>query len=190
MSSTGVAFRVLDDIRKLMRAEEDRMKKAMKNALQIAGYRHMKAFREEVTRGGLGLKPLKPYSRNRRLRASKNLTPLKALRSGIMYGRAKDNRLSVGIGFLAMDPVFARRTTNLQKWGKAMAEKHLTGYRYAYSGYQRKMLIRGGIYLKKETTGADVPGRDLVGAYYDRHEAEIGRDVSELFSRKLRGEVI
>lgn len=191
MSTTGVAFRVLDDIKKIMNAEEARMKKAMKNALQVAGYRHMKAFRDETTKGGLGLKPLTPYRNNPRLRASKNLTPLKALRSGIMYGRDRSgNALRVGVGFLAFDPVFARRTTNLQKWGKVMAEKHLPGYRYAYSGYQRKLLIRGGVYLKKDTTGADVPARDLVGAYYDRHQAEFGRDVADLFGRKFAGEHI
>lgn len=189
MSTTGVAFRVLNDIKRIMGAEEDRMKKATKNALQIAGYRHMKAFRDETAKGQLGLKPLTPYSRNPRLRASRNLTPLKALRRGIMYGRDRSgNALRVGVGFLAFDPVFVRRTTRLQKWGKIMAEKHLAGYRYVYSGYQRKMLIRGGIYLKKDTTGADVPARDLVGAYYDRHADEIGRDVAEIFGRKYMGE--
>ena len=182
-----IAFRQLQKASKMMEQEERKLKKAASLAVTRTAYQlHRDAWRW-LQRGQLGLKPLsvlhnrpKGYRRSKRKR---NRDPLTSLGRGIVY-KSDWKNLTADVGFLAVSEGTA--------WQAKIAEKSAHGYYWTYSPGMRARLHRMGIHLRKATTGARVPARDIMGHVLLKKggDGAISREIRDKFERKMRGERI
>lgn len=115
------------------------------------------------------------------------LVPLRSLSSGISFNLAtsrddfvvgKSNLISAQIGFM-----------HLSSWQARIARKSIPGYIWLYSDQDKMNLHRFGIHLRKKTTSAKVPPRDIMAAIRARYpEHIIFQTIKTLFERKLKGD--
>jgi len=178
MITTG--FKVLTDIKKIMDKEAERTQKMAHRAVHYEALRVKKQGSLLLKTGRLALEPLSvlPTKRKRKPRA-----PLRGLFRGFIF---KSNRqtLTADIGFLG--------TSAGTAWQAKIAAKSIRGYRWIYTTRQREKLHEIGIHLRKGTTGAWVPARDIVKAVIDHEggQGKIARNIKNSFDARMRGEKV
>lgn len=184
------------DIRKWADGRAKIMRKALSLAVSQVAYKLYRSIRQDLKTGDLGLKPKSRY-RNIRLdkryrtpRGRYAFVPLSKLFSGILYNTnwrgfvaGSQKNASWDVGFLG--------TTAGTQWQRRIAEKSMHGYTWAYPAHAREYLREMGIHLRRTTTSARVPPRDIVGAARKKYpEHRMMQEIRVLFDRKIRGERI
>ena len=178
-----VAFRQLQKASKLMEQEEKQLKKAASLAVTRTAYQLRRDASQGLKRGELGLAPRSVLRNRPRGYRQTRRAPLSSLWRGIIY-KSDWKNLTADVGFLAVSEGTA--------WQAKIAEKSAHGYYWTYSPGMRSRLHRMGIHLRKATTGARVPARDIMGHVLLKKggEGAISREIRNKFERKMRGERI
>lgn len=172
------SFKVLTDIKKIMDKESLRTRKAASTALKVEAFRLKKQGAMLLRKGRLRLTPLSRLKKKR----GKKRTPFKSFARGFLY-KYDPKTMSAKIGFVG--------TTAGTSWQAKIVKKSIPGYRWLYSAAKIARLHKIGIHLRKTTTSADVPGRDVIDAIIQHEgEAKILRNISTNFNRKMMGERI
>ena len=183
------SFKVLTDIKKIVDAENKRILKAMSTALKVEAFRLKKEGAILLRKGELGLKQktLLEYKENakgqrRKQSKKKSRVPFKSFAKGFLY-KFDPKTMSAQVGFVG--------TTAGTNWQAKIIKKSVPGYRWLIKPGHRAALHKIGIHLKKTTTSADVPARDVIDAIIQHEgEAKILRNISTNFHRKMMGERI
>lgn len=173
-------FKVLTDVNKIMKAEVARTQKAASLALSKEAYRLKTEGSFLLKTGKLSLSPLSVLESGRKKKAR---APLRGLFRGLTY---KVNRfaLTAKVGFLAPSAG--------TEWQAKIADKSAAGYRWIFPPRYRDYLHTQGIHLRKGTTAAQVPARDIMDALiaHEGGEHRIMQNISSNFNRKMQGERI
>lgn len=186
-------LKVRQDLKKWEKAERTRIHKAMSFALQRSSFLLRKDAQQDLKTGRLKLRKLSWYSdrsdprfkqpRGKRGRGRLRRTrgrPLANLFRAIIY-RVDKRKLSAWVGF----PQYGGYS-----WATEIAEKSAEGYTWQYSERYKRFLHTRGIHLKRSTTSARVPKRDIMAAVWDKYERKYLATLDDLVARKLRGEHI
>ena len=183
------SFKVLTDIKKIVDAENKRTLKAASTALKVEAFRLKKTGAMLIKKGDLGLKKktrleYKYTAKGKRRKQSKTKSrvPFKSFARGFLY-KFDPKTLSAQVGFVG--------TTAGTNWQAKIIKKSIPGYRWLYKASKIAQLHKIGIHLKKHTTSANVPDRDLIDAILEHEsESKILRNISSNFHRKMMGERI
>jgi len=182
-------FKVLTDVKKIVDKESKRTLKAASTALKVEAFRLKKQGAVLIKKGDLELKvkTLLEYKYNqkgqrRKQSKKKSRVPFKSFARGFLY-KFDPETMSAQIGFVG--------TTAGTNWQAKIIKKSVPGYRWLIKPGHRAALHKIGIHLKKTTTSADVPARDVIDAIIQHEgEAKILRNISTNFHRKMMGERI
>jgi len=181
--SFQMVFKAAKGWQNIIKGEELRMQKAMSNAVSVEAFRLSKQSKPDLRQGKLGLKAKTKYrndSKDKRYSLrGQNKKPMAALAPGIVYKVDKKN-LTASIGFLSFS----------KKWMFESADKNVNDYRILYTPDEIAKLHRKGIHLRKTTTSAQVPGRDIAGGIYLKNKNVIFQNIRSNFERKMAGERI
>lgn len=173
-----------------MDAENKRTLKVASTALKVEAFRLKKTGAMLLKKGELGLKEktlleYKYTAKGKRRKQSKTKskkTPFKSFARGFLY-KYDPKKMSAQIGFVG--------TTAGTNWQAKIIKKSVPGYQWLYKAGKIAQLHKIGIHLKKHTTSADVPGRDVIDAVLQHEgESKILRNISSNFHRKMMGERI
>lgn len=170
-------------ILKAIEKDSARVRKAMGTAVKVEAFRFRKEGAEDLKKGQLEMKPLSVLQKKggKKARARKAKAPMKSFARGIIYKFNKEN-LTARIGFIGTKPGAA--------WQARIAGKSIPGYQMLYKPGQIEKLHAAGIHLRKGTTSAHVPARDIIGRMKEKHGVIALRNIKSNFERKLRGERI
>lgn len=183
------------DLKKWADKEVAFINKAINGALYEAtytlyreGWRGLKMGKLDLIkrRPLIALKKLSPEQREG-LRFWKGLykgsVPLAPLYSGILYRVDKVNKTGK-VGFIASEIGGGK----MQIWAEKAAELHAMGYNLFYTERHREWLHLHGVHLKKNTTSANVPSRDIIDMINKKYGSIALEKLSDSFQRKMAGE--
>ncbi len=149
-------------LEKWAKEQQGKLDKAAGQALNKTAYEISGDIEKALKFGQLGLTVLTPL-RKGPAKIQRKRQPLAKLFKGIVYRVDKGN-LVAKIGFLG--------DTAGTMWQHKYAKKSIPGYQWIYTAREREILHLKGIHLKKWTTSAKVPGRDIIGNAYDLFKDE------------------
>ena len=171
------------DIQKWADNTKKAMDKASVLALQRVGWIYMNKARDELKDGKLGLTPRKSY-RNEpgdpmlKTNVPKYTNkPLWGINKGITYYVNKRWK-TLSVGF---------RGVKGTAWQARIARKSVSGYRIRVTKPKRELLHTMGIHLRKTTKSVPVPGRDVMGAFYQKYYSDMLKDYKCLYLKKMSG---
>lgn len=191
----ALAFRGAEFLEKWAAGKERELRGAMSAVLQRAMFELYSAGWKGLKQGRLGLKPLSKYrnisrdpsyrgwlQRRRQIYGAGARNPLGSISTGIIYRMDKET-LTAQVGFMGSGGGFRGGVD----WQVPIARKSASGYTWAYSPDARERLHRMGIHLRQETTSAQVPARDIIGALADRHGRQVLENMKRNFDIKKEG---
>jgi hypothetical protein len=179
----GMVVRLGTDVEKIGRDKIRALNKATATAIQVEAFRLRKEAKAALRKGELGLRLTTPLrKKDGKTLRRKPKAPLKKFAKGVIYKMDKKN-LIAEVGFVG--------TSAGASWQAKVLEKSIPGYRILFTDAVKDRLHKMGIHLKKETRAADVPARDVMGAFLKQQtEARIMTNIENNITRKLKGERI
>lgn len=178
-----MSFKILSDIKKSMDKEAQRTRRAMVTAVKVEAFRLRKEGKDLLETGRLGLEALNRPALAAKASGRRPYThPFEGFARGFLY-RFDRRTLSAHIGFVG--------TGKGTRWMKKFVRKAIPGYFWTFTPEYELFLRNKGVFLRKETKGAQVPPRDIIKTFL-AHEGEdkIMRNIEDNFERKMRGERI
>lgn len=180
---------------RVLAREKKKQKKAMYTALRVEGFRLAMKLKKEIRAGAPGGHRLKKLSFLARLRKSGRLKPDKPL-----VGLAAALRYKAK--YSPMEFRFGWDVPGVSDSWRYIAKSAARGYSFDISPARRVMLARKGAalgkrssarpyhFLKKSTTSAQVPPREIMAPFWSDNYMDAKRNIRKNFRRKMRGERI
>lgn len=184
-----VLIKFSDDIKKSVEKEKKKVESAQNIALQKTSWEIQQAALDDLLHGRLDLAPLSkyqnPYNDPRFFENKNKFFPL----SGLAYAKNWAQFISYKVNRQALTSDIGYILTSI-KWGREVAVHHYQGDDWHYKDYYRAYLHSRGIHLRKTTTTAKVPERDIMGAVYKKYNRKALEMLKDIFERKYNGEFI
>jgi len=174
----ATSLKVGSTVYKELEKERRFLRTAAQVSLQKTSFEERTQIKADLKKGNLGLATKTKLQKGKKKRKS---APLAKLMSGVFYTVDKLT-LKSQMGFTGTKPG--------AMWQGPYAEKSIPGYQWVYTPKQIAALHKRGIHLRKETTSAQVPARDIIGMAGAKDEPAIIANYNQYFARKMRGERI
>ena len=178
-----IAAKIHGDAVAMMRKADGEIRKAMLTAIKVEAFQLRKQASADIRQDKLHLPPITElqYKNGRKQRKKKKRAPLKTFSKWVRY-KVNPSELKAHIGFILENPD--------ARWRAQVIERYQRASRIYYDAGLIKKLHKRGIHIRKGTTSAVVPARDVVGAMMNITARDSGANITKNFHRKLKGERI